>query len=317
MSQYRDNLDINESDEGNIAVTAACSAPSIHSLPSFREVRYHHMLKFLSECFHSLLIMFQLLPEHLHNEIDQGAYYSSPSPSANRHRILETTSSYNKSRSSPPYSYSSLSPGPGDVFKRSLISSLSKPLQSSSRHERYNPPMRFYGCAHTQLEIEAGIVCTSTTTSAYDSRSLLTTGSTTSTAAEYYKNVHVSAPFAALEQSLYYGYSYPDNSCSGHSYSYDHPVVASSSRGRGGTLQIFSTNASVVGGDDPLITRAKRRKGNLPTLATDVLRAWFHQHLDNPYPTEDDKQKFISRTGLTMTQVCLRTLFYLSTLIHG
>lgn len=203
------------------------------------------------------------------------------------------------------------------MLKRSLISPPSKLLQSSSRHERYNPPMRFYGCATTQIEIEAGIVCTPTTTSAYDSRSLLTPGSTTSTAAEYHKNVHVSGPYAALEQSPYRGYSYPGNSCSDQSYSYGHPVVVSSWRGRSGTLQISSTNASVVGGNDPLSTRAKRRRGNLPTPATDVLRAWFHQHLDNPYPTEDDKQKFISGTGLTMTQVCLRTLFYLSTLIHG
>lgn len=54
MSQYPDNIDRNESDEGNIAVTTACSVPSIHTLPSFREVRYHHMLKFLGELFHSL-----------------------------------------------------------------------------------------------------------------------------------------------------------------------------------------------------------------------------------------------------------------------
>jgi hypothetical protein len=49
--------------------------------------------------------------------------------------------------------------------------------------------------------------------------------------------------------------------------------------------------------------RSKRRRGNLPKPVTDILRAWFHDHLDHPYPSEEDKQMFISRTGLTIGQV--------------
>jgi len=50
--------------------------------------------------------------------------------------------------------------------------------------------------------------------------------------------------------------------------------------------------------------RGRRRRGNLPKPVTDILRAWFHEHLDHPYPTEEDKQVFIARTGLTINQVC-------------
>lgn len=54
---------------------------------------------------------------------------------------------------------------------------------------------------------------------------------------------------------------------------------------------------------DPNDPRSKRRRGNLPKQVTDILRAWFHDHLDHPYPTEEDKQMFIARTGLSISQV--------------
>jgi hypothetical protein len=53
-------------------------------------------------------------------------------------------------------------------------------------------------------------------------------------------------------------------------------------------------------------SRSKKRRGNLPKPVTDILRAWFHEHLDHPYPSEDDKQMLIARTGLTISQVCSR-----------
>ncbi|PGH21651.1 hypothetical protein AJ80_03084 [Polytolypa hystricis UAMH7299] len=49
--------------------------------------------------------------------------------------------------------------------------------------------------------------------------------------------------------------------------------------------------------------RGKRRRGNLPKPVTDILRGWFHEHLDHPYPSEEDKQMFITRTGLTIGQI--------------
>lgn len=60
-------------------------------------------------------------------------------------------------------------------------------------------------------------------------------------------------------------------------------------------------NFGVLGdANDP---RSKRRRGNLPKQVTDILRAWFHDHLNDPYPTEEDKQMFIARTGLSISQV--------------
>lgn len=54
---------------------------------------------------------------------------------------------------------------------------------------------------------------------------------------------------------------------------------------------------------DPGEGRHKKRRGNLPKPVTDILRTWFHKHLDHPYPSEEDKQMFMTRTGLTISQV--------------
>lgn len=54
---------------------------------------------------------------------------------------------------------------------------------------------------------------------------------------------------------------------------------------------------------DPIDSRSKRRRGNLPKPVTDILRAWFHEHLDHPYPSEEDKQIFMTRTGLSISQI--------------
>lgn len=47
----------------------------------------------------------------------------------------------------------------------------------------------------------------------------------------------------------------------------------------------------------------KRRRGNLPKQVTDLLRSWLNEHLQHPYPTEDEKQMLMSQTGLTIHQV--------------
>lgn len=60
-------------------------------------------------------------------------------------------------------------------------------------------------------------------------------------------------------------------------------------------------NFGVMG--DSIDPKTKRRRGNLPKPVTDILRAWFHEHLDHPYPSEEDKQMFMTRTGLSISQV--------------
>ncbi|CAG8045823.1 unnamed protein product [Penicillium salamii] len=60
-------------------------------------------------------------------------------------------------------------------------------------------------------------------------------------------------------------------------------------------------NFGIMG--DPIDPKTKRRRGNLPKPVTDILRAWFHEHLDHPYPSEEDKQMFMTRTGLSISQI--------------
>ena len=44
---------------------------------------------------------------------------------------------------------------------------------------------------------------------------------------------------------------------------------------------------------------SKKRRGNLPRHKTDVLRAWFHDHLDHAYPTEEQKQQLIREAEMS------------------
>ena len=48
---------------------------------------------------------------------------------------------------------------------------------------------------------------------------------------------------------------------------------------------------------------ARRRRGNLPKWATDILKQWFYDHIAHPYPTENEKQELCKITGLGMTQL--------------
>ncbi|RKF82747.1 putative homeobox domain-containing protein [Golovinomyces cichoracearum] len=49
--------------------------------------------------------------------------------------------------------------------------------------------------------------------------------------------------------------------------------------------------------------KPRKRRGNLPKETTDKLRAWFLDHLEHPYPTEDEKQQLMDATGLQMNQI--------------
>jgi hypothetical protein len=55
----------------------------------------------------------------------------------------------------------------------------------------------------------------------------------------------------------------------------------------------------------PSHANGRRRRGNLPKPITDILRLWLQDHLDHPYPSDEQKQVFIQRTGLSISQVCL------------
>ncbi|GMM51187.1 Tos8 protein [Starmerella bacillaris] len=48
---------------------------------------------------------------------------------------------------------------------------------------------------------------------------------------------------------------------------------------------------------------APRRRGNLPKDVTNTLRNWLQEHINHPYPTEEDKIMLANQTQLTMVQV--------------
>ncbi|KAF2453957.1 hypothetical protein BDY21DRAFT_115776 [Lineolata rhizophorae] len=48
---------------------------------------------------------------------------------------------------------------------------------------------------------------------------------------------------------------------------------------------------------------SRRRRGNLPKEATDILKQWFREHESNPYPTEEEKNRLVNITGLQAAQV--------------
>lgn len=52
-------------------------------------------------------------------------------------------------------------------------------------------------------------------------------------------------------------------------------------------------------------TYQRKRRGNLPKEATGILKDWFNNHRESPYPSEEEKQTLCERTGLTLNQVSL------------
>lgn len=86
---------------------------------------------------------------------------------------------------------------------------------------------------------------------------------------------------------------------------YPYPPMAYQSDPEHASPQALShgpqSNFGILG--DPIDSKNKRRRGNLPKPTTEILKKWFHEHLDHPYPSEEDKQMFMTRTNLTISQV--------------
>ncbi|XP_033953568.1 homeobox protein Meis3 [Pseudochaenichthys georgianus] len=59
-------------------------------------------------------------------------------------------------------------------------------------------------------------------------------------------------------------------------------------------------------GDDDDSDRDRRnnkKRGIFPKVATNIMRAWLFQHLQHPYPSEEQKKQLALDTGLTILQV--------------
>lgn len=91
-----------------------------------------------------------------------------------------------------------------------------------------------------------------------------------------------------------YGSVHQDYTCSSSPY-YDRSPFSGGANGS----YPMSFEATSDHGDG----KQKRRRGNLPKTVTDTLRVWFTEHIAHPYPTEEEKQILMAKTGLTISQV--------------
>lgn len=48
--------------------------------------------------------------------------------------------------------------------------------------------------------------------------------------------------------------------------------------------------------------KPRKRRGNLPKPITDILTDWFVNHLEHPYPNEEEKQYLMRQTGLQLSK---------------
>ncbi|ORY85001.1 homeobox KN domain-domain-containing protein, partial [Protomyces lactucae-debilis] len=45
------------------------------------------------------------------------------------------------------------------------------------------------------------------------------------------------------------------------------------------------------------------RRGNLSRKATSMLKTWLNEHVEHPYPSEDEKLALSEQTELTIAQI--------------
>jgi len=46
-----------------------------------------------------------------------------------------------------------------------------------------------------------------------------------------------------------------------------------------------------------------RKRSNLPKQSTEIMKRWFEEHIDNPYPSEEQKKYFATKANINLTQV--------------
>ncbi|GKZ70968.1 hypothetical protein AnigIFM50267_006642 [Aspergillus niger] len=286
MSQYRE---LGE-DSGKMAISYASGLPADHTpaLPSFRE----------------------LLPPHLHDEIESTSYFTS-----RQHARERPTSAAHELTSNPrpfsdrPYGSPPKLPFAGDYAARSsepqsrMAGHPTDPIAGSPRYASRGPSPILPSIRDLQSLPERGL---NTSGAAYpDSRAL----SRPDFAAQEFRAGPV-GPHAYPPTNI--PGTVPGDRRSVDSFpvmpnqtGYAYPAMAYQSDSEQASPQSLShaqqSNFGILG--DSIDPKNKRRRGNLPKPVTDILRAWFHEHLDHPYPSEEDKQMFMTRTGLTISQI--------------
>jgi hypothetical protein len=230
-------------------------------------------------------------PDKGHRRIDTlGDIYAHPShthavkqlPHEQR-RISSTVESSYSSRHSPAYvsapsqqhrpSYSfppSHAPAPYGAHVRHH-SSPAPPQEPVYRHSPAHPGLTAHGAYHPPSAPSAPV---------HSHRQ------------SYYQDSHAapqSYGYDAVQDAYYGRSSYPGQAHAGYENGY-------------GEVR-FQQHVGI----DPNAFSRKRR-GNLPKEATNMLKMWFQSHRAQPYPTEDQKIELCQMSGLSMNQV--RLMFF-------
>ncbi|RAK82637.1 homeobox domain-containing protein [Aspergillus fijiensis CBS 313.89] len=286
-----------------ISYASGMTADHTPALPSFRE----------------------LLPPHLHDEIESTSYFASRQNPHTRERPLSASFDLTPTSRSLsdrlPYATPSKLPladdfRPGEAFPRDSSSPLHSRLAG-------NPPQSASASTRFTSRGPSPILPSIRDLQSLPERGMSPSSSAFSESRGLSRPEYAAQDFRAGPMS---GHGFPATNISGplndrrsadsfmggagpHSLpnqvAYPYPTMAYQSDSEQVTPQSLShaqqSNFGILG--DPIDSKNKRRRGNLPKPVTDILRAWFHEHLDHPYPSEEDKQMFMTRTGLTISQI--------------
>jgi hypothetical protein len=69
------------------------------------------------------------------------------------------------------------------------------------------------------------------------------------------------------------------------------------------TIEVVSPKVSYSKSESKRSKKMKRRRGHFPKATTDLLKQWLFEHLEHPYPTEEEKAVLAEDTGLTVKQI--------------
>ncbi|KAJ5661783.1 uncharacterized protein N7477_009399 [Penicillium maclennaniae] len=255
MSQSR------ETDEDtDMAISYASRASAGHppTLPSFRE----------------------LLPPHLHDEIDSSSYHTprqSQDRPSSRHEMADP-------QSIPGYPTNAPSKMPYDDH-REYTTRTERPMGEPTSMRGPSPILPPIRDLHSMPERKGypdSRMAPRSDPFTHDYRGQPSPGHIPDRMnAEYSPMMHGQPPAPYVHPSM----AYPSDPEQGSPNVMAHPQA----------------NFGIMG--ETIDPKTKRRRGNLPKPVTDILRAWFHEHLDHPYPSEEDKQMFMTRTGLSISQI--------------